>query len=182
MRWRDFDIEIYRLSNKQHQYEFQITEEFFSLFETSMISVGQADVFIDLNKTETFIDMKFKIVGKYELICDRSLRKFDYQFTAQEKILFKYGDEEKEVSEELYYITNNTQKVNVAQFIYEFISMTMPMKSIHPDLEKDFTNEPEEGELVYSTSTNDEDWQAEETEDDEIDPRWNVLKDLNKKN
>lgn len=181
MEFKDFNIEVYGLSNKLHQFEFSVDDSFFAKFENSLIHHGKAGILVDLNKTETFIEMKFNINGSYELTCDRSLRPFEQDFTCAEKVLFKYGEEEKALDDDIFIITKGTQRLNIAQFIYEFISITVPMKKIHPDYEEDLTDDDIEGEIIFTT--NDEENEKDSNLDqDDIDPRWNALKNLNKKN
>ncbi len=181
---RLYDIDIFRLDNGEHQYDLEVNDAFFGLFDYGLIEKGQARVTVDLHKTETMITMDFNIRGAVELICDRSLEPFDYPIDLDERLLIKYGEEEEELDDDLLIITQNTQKINVAQFIYEIIGISLPMKKIHPDyLEEDDGEDFDdlsEGKLVYSSLDNDQEDETEDSakEEDAIDPRWSVLKNL----
>ena len=59
--------------------------------------------FVDLllTKHETFIETEFKISGAAHLVCDRSLEPFDFPIESKNKIVFKYGDEYQEMTDEI---------------------------------------------------------------------------------
>lgn len=179
-----YNIDIYKLANRAYQYQYHIDQEFFKNFENSLVERGDLQAEVRLDKQENLIGLSFYIAGTVELECDRSLEKFDYPVKIDEKLLFQYGPEEQELTEEIVIITRNTQNINVAQYIYEFIGLAIPMKKLHPKYEGD-DNPLTEGEIVYTS----EHRGAEEgnnrssedsTVDDNIDPRWNVLKNLKK--
>lgn len=179
---RDYDIEIYKLANGRHQYTFEVYDSFFERFENALIEKGSAAVVVDLEKSDTLIKMVFGIEGVYELTCDRSLDKFMHPFSTTENVIFKFGDEPQELDDDIFVILKNTQRLNVAQFIYEFISITIPMKKLHPR----FQNEPEGDDeiLVYSSLSDEESSQEPDEKDsppNEVDPRWLKLKNLKDK-
>src|SRR5690606_32448130 len=126
----------------------------------------------------------FDIEGTGELVCDRSLEVFDYPLKAVERVLYKYGSEEQEINEEIYIITRDTPKLRLSQLIYEFILLAIPDKKIHPDYREEIDEEDfeDEGQLVYLSDedSNDEDDQSLDTEEN-TDPRWEILKNLKKK-
>jgi uncharacterized metal-binding protein YceD (DUF177 family) len=71
--------------------------------------------------------------------------------------------------------------LNVAQHVYDFINLAIPMKKIHPRFQEEEEDEDDEIEvkLIYS-STPEEDELKEE--DEQVDPRWNILKNLKNNN
>lgn len=171
---RDYNIDVYKLTNAAHNYTFEVDDSFFGLFENSLLTKGSAKVAVRLEKTETFIKMNFHIQGSYELTCDRSLDLFERPVELNEDIIFKFGVEEKEIDDNIFIILKETQRLNVAQFIYEFITVSIPMKKLHPRY-GDETADGENETLIYSSGEEPE--QTDQAEE-EIDPRWLKLKDL----
>ncbi|MDF9800313.1 uncharacterized protein OKW21_005576 [Catalinimonas alkaloidigena] len=171
-----FDIDIYKLANKEYKYQYQIDKSFFDHFENSLVKKGELNVEVTLDKQENLITTFFNIRGTIELECDRSLEKFDYPVEIQEKILYQYGEEEQELTDEIVIITNNTQKINVSQYIYEFIGLSVPMRKIHPKYAEE-DNPLVDGEIIFSSSTQDEK-KSDEESNNSVDPRWNALKNL----
>ena len=172
---KKFNINIYNLKNGQHEYLFDVDDSFFSLFENSILSKGKATVKVLLDKTETFITSHFDIEGVYELTCDRSLENFMQPFTSNNEMIFKYGEEYKELDDEIVIIEKSTQSINIAQLIYEYISITVPMKKIHPNYADELAD-VEEGKIIFSSEIDEPN--SFEEEDQEIDPRWIKLKNL----
>ena len=126
-----------------------------------------------LDKHETFIEAEFKIKGEAKLICDRSLEPFDFPIDIDSHIMFKYGEEEAELSDEIIIISRDRVSLELGQYIYEFISLSIPIKKVHPkfqDIEDD--DEDSEGRLIYTSET------ESSVEEKEIDPRWEILKKL----
>jgi uncharacterized metal-binding protein YceD (DUF177 family) len=171
-----YTIEILNLSNKRHEYEFESGSSFFDNFEQSLIQKGTFTAKLILDKSETMIQLSFHITGSVELICDRTLESFDYPLTIDQKLILKYGEEDEELTDEIEIISRHTQQVNVAQYIYEFIGLAIPMKKLHPRLAQSELQENEEGILVYSSG----EAAGEDTEqtDEAVDPRFNILKKL----
>lgn len=166
---KNYDIDISKLNLGQHEFQFKIDDTFFELFEYSLVEKGDLEVQVLLEMKTTFIQLNIQISGKVELVCDRSLDKFEYDLNAENTLLFKYGDESAVIDEEVEIITFNTQKINIANQLYEFVSVAIPMKKLHPRFDK----EPNEDQVIYSS--------GEKNEEKDIDPRWSELKKLKNK-
>ena len=104
---RKFDVDIFGLQSGRHNYSFDIDESFFQNFEDSLIEAGSLKCHVILEKSERLITIEFKITGNIELICDRSLEPFDHTVDIDEKLIFKYGEAEEELDNNIYTITYN---------------------------------------------------------------------------
>jgi len=167
--FKEYNIDIFGLSNATHEFEFEFKDEFFCKFENSLIEKGSGSCKVALTKSSSMITIDLNITGKVELICDRSLEPFDFNIDTSHEVVFKYGGEEKELSEDVHVILKDTQRINISDFLYQFISLEIPMKKLHPK----FQDEDESDEIIYSSNV------EEETSDTEaIDPRWEALKKL----
>ena len=194
-----FKIDIFRLENKQYLHEFEGDDNFFVALEQDLIEKGHFKAKVTLDKSEVMIQLLYHIVGAVELTCDRSLDTFDFPVDITQRLILKFSDHTEEITDELILIDRNTQYINIAQDIYEFIGLQIPMKKLHPrfvveeqslnefDDDEDFEEDEEfiwedEGEIVYSTATDEGEEEDEEKVDNpepEIDPRWAILKKLN---
>jgi uncharacterized metal-binding protein YceD (DUF177 family) len=194
-----FKIDIFRLENKQYLHEFDGDDNFFIALEQDLIEKGHFKATVTLDKSEVMIQLLYHIVGSVELTCDRSLDTFDFPIDITQRLILKFSDHTEEITDELILIDRNTQYINVAQDIYEFIGLQIPMKKLHPRFvieeqsfnevedDEDFEEDEEfiwedEGEIVYSTATDEgeeEDEEKVEEKESEIDPRWAILKKLN---
>ena len=173
-----YGVNIIGLSNKVHQFDFEIGDEFFRQYGNNLVSQGTFRAEVALDKHETFIGADFKIKGTATLTCDRSLEPFEYPIWTTKKILFKYGETDEEISDEIIMINRDTATLELGQYIYEFIALAIPMKKLHPRFRtEDITDdETAEGKIVYSSGSADN--EGGDDNDDNIDPRWNILKKL----
>jgi uncharacterized protein len=162
-----YHINIQGLSNSLHTFDFELGKHFFGQYGTELLDDGALKATVTLDKRETFIEADIHVEGTVKLVCDRSLESFDHPLVVDQKIIFKYGEEEKEVSEDVLMITHATERLELGQLMYEFIGLSVPMKRLHPR----FQDADQEG-IVYTADT--------EENNDETDPRWDILKKLNK--
>jgi uncharacterized metal-binding protein YceD (DUF177 family) len=173
---RAYDINIVGLDNKRYEYDFTSGDAFFATLEQDLIQKGNVQTHLILDKSETMIRLAFHITGAVEQICDRSLDEYDEPVDTQQTMLLKFGDHNEELSDEIELIERNTATVNIARYIFEFISLSLPMKRLHPRFrdEDDEIDDEQNGKLIYRSD-------AETTNEDDqpaIDPRWAALRKL----
>jgi uncharacterized metal-binding protein YceD (DUF177 family) len=162
-----YSVDIYKLKQGIHNYEFPVSEELFTSFESSPVESASGKIMLELDKRDALIEATLDFDVELPLVCDRSLREFSYPVKEAHVLHFKYGEQEGEVDEDVYIITKDTQRLDFSQFIYEFIVLGIPMKRIHPDLQG-------EESLTYRTDTEDN------SGEEKTDPRWDALKKLKK--
>ena len=174
MSLNPYSVNIIGLSNRGHSFNYELSDEFFARYGKDLVSGGKFNAEIVLEKHETFIEAEFKINGHVALICDRSLDPFDFPVTIDKKVVFKYGEEEMELSDEIIIITRDTTSVDLGQLMYEYIVLEIPMRKLHPRFQDEAEDdENEEGKVIYSSSTDEND-----SGEEPIDPRWEQLKKL----
>lgn len=173
MGLRAFRVNIIGLSNKVHQFDYEIDDEFFRHYGTGLVSEGSFHAEVTLDKHETFIEVRFLINGKATLICDRSLDPFKQVMKIDRKIVFKYGDRDEELSDEIIMIHRDTDSLELGQYIYEFIGLEVPIKKLHPRyLDETEAADDSEGKIIYTSDS------SENKNEDDVDPRWEKLKKL----
>ena len=173
---RAYTINIVGLANKDHHFNFEIGEKFFAEFGTELLSEGSLKADVTLDKKETFIGASFVIDGSVKLICDRSLDPFDYPIHAKKNLVFKYGDADQELSDEIVMIHRDSDSLELGQYIFEFIALEIPMKKLHPRFEAEETDDDNsQGKIIYSPKPSPDD---NRTDGEDLDPRWDVLKKL----
>lgn len=164
---RVFQVNIPSLKIGQHQFQYEITDEFFEQFEDGLVEKGNGKVKLDLKLSETMMVLDFNLDLEVELVCDRSLDPFHYPIKKNEELIVKFGEEDEELSEDVIVISGGTQILDVAPYIQEYIGLSIPMKKLHPRYDGQETPP-----LIYQS-------EADEGESEEvIDPRWEALKKL----
>lgn len=178
MKLHAYDINIVGLESKRYEYDFTSDDAFFAALDQLLIRKGHVQTHVVLDKSETMIRLDFHIVGTVEQICDRSLDEYDERVDTQQMMLLKFGDHNEELSDEIELIERNTATVNVARYIFEFISLSLPMKRLHPRFrEEDELDDGSGVKLIYSSGPVTDD--GENDDQSTMDPRWAALRKLN---
>lgn len=172
-----FAVEIYQLKNKQYSFDYEIDNSFFAGIENSLIQKGKLQVRLELVKSEQMLQLTFLVHGVVELMCDRSLEPFDFPIEVKDKIIYKFGDEEKEIADDMYMIKKETLFIDISHPLYELIAVTIPYKKLHPRFRIEESGDDKEVELIYQS---DKSPIIEEPTEDNIDPRWKELLKLRK--
>jgi len=175
---KKYDIAIFGLENKAHEYVFESGDAFFAAMEQQLIQRGQFRTRLVLDKSSTMIRLDFHIQGQVELICDRSLEPFEEPIDVTERLFLKFADEAGELTDEIELIPWDTQQINVARYIFDFIGLSLPMKKLHPRFRtEEDEDEEEEGKVVYRSGPEETD--ESDSPEPPIDPRWEALRRLN---
>jgi uncharacterized protein len=176
-----YSVNIVGLSNTKHHFDYEIGDAFFSEFGTDpdLVSQGRFHADVTLDKHETFIAAEFVVKGAATLVCDRSLESFEYPIDNSHAIVFKFGDRDEEMSDEIIMIHRDTATLDLGHYLYEIIALAIPMKKLHPkyqaDEAEDDGEEDAEGKIVYTSEPSGDD---DDGDDDATDPRWDILKKL----
>ena len=178
MGTRVYTVNIVGLANRVHHFDFEVENDFFEKFGSEILTEGTLKADVALDKRETFIDATFVIDGFVTLICDRSLETFQYPIHTKRKIVFKYGDADEELSDEIVMIHRDSDSLKLGQYIFEFIALEVPMKKLHPRFqEEEKEDDGSEGKIIYTSKPSQDEGRID---GDDIDPRWEILKNLNK--
>ena len=150
-----------------HLFEFKVEDAFFEDIEYSEIKRGELNVKIILNKHESMLVFDFTIEGKLQVECDRCLGLFFMPVSSKERLIVKFGETISEESDELLIIPESDHKLSLDKYIFEYISLMVPMQHIHPDKENgESACDAEVVKLLEKHKTK------------ETDPRWNALKNI----
>jgi len=128
-----FKIPFVGLSLGDHDFSYSIDDQFFNQFENSVVRHGALKVNLKLRKQENMLLLGFEIEGLLHVTCDRCAGEFDLPVKGFQELIIKLGDEEKELSENMVLISRNAHEINVGQYIYEFITLLVPSRIVHPD-------------------------------------------------
>jgi uncharacterized metal-binding protein YceD (DUF177 family) len=135
---RQFDIAFVGLKPGEHTFQYQITDSFFENYGPQDFSDCQATVKLTLDKKSNFFLLKFEIGGKVTVNCDRCGQPFELQLWDDFDQVVKMVDNPDELKEDenpdVSYISKTESHLNVAEWIYEFINLSIPMQRIHPDV------------------------------------------------
>ncbi|UXP30619.1 DUF177 domain-containing protein [Reichenbachiella agarivorans] len=175
---KHFRIDIYGLRLGSHSFSFDIDNSLFEKYDDSVIESGKAHCAIELVKKERLIEVNFSITGTVELVCDRSLEAFDHPIDIEEQLILKYGEDFDDSQDDIWTIPDGQQSINVEKCIFDYLTLSIPMKKLHPKFEEE---EDDEYELSLVYSSEEDENESEESDDQDIDPRWALLKNIKNK-
>ncbi|MEX0770816.1 MAG: DUF177 domain-containing protein [Balneolaceae bacterium] len=135
------------------------------------VTIKESDVNIHFQKTRYFIKANFTVKAVAELICDRSLQKFDYQVSGSYEVLFKPDVEAISESENSRVKPFNGYELTLSldQEVRDTILLELPVKKLHPKYLDEDGNPGEFETRKFGHNAENE---------DRIDPRWEALKKL----
>jgi len=175
-----YDVEFKGLKEGQHEFDFEPDNTFFAHFEKSPVNVGSVAVKVILEKRGTFLKLRFKLKGWVELTCDRCLGDYRQKIKNKAEVLVKFSELEQEDQADVMWILPEEHRLNLAQLIYEYIVLSIPLKHIHPVNKK---GESEcDKEMLEKLNDYTIQHRGNGKEEEKIDPRWDALKKLRNNN
>ncbi|MGV8828500.1 MAG: YceD family protein [Breznakibacter sp.] len=177
---KDYTIAFKGLSDGKHEFVYHLDDSFFSQFDASLVETGDLKAMVGLLKSQTMLNFSFEIRGKVESVCDKCLGALEIPVRYRGDLLVKFGAEYDEPSEDIIVIPHDEYEINVAQWLYEFICISLPIRHVHKkDKDGNLACDPEMLEKLNQYLVVDK---PESEVNDEVDPRWAALKNLVDKN
>jgi uncharacterized protein len=130
-----FSIPYQGLKNGLHSLHFNVEKGFFEAFECTIVKTGVFDVEMELDKRPDMAIADFHCKGQITLPCDRCLLDFDMPLEVDFKLHIKYGQPSNE-DDEVLFIDPETSHINVAQHIYEWVCISLPMVRTHESMDQ----------------------------------------------
>jgi len=170
---KEYLIPFIGLKIGKHQFDYQLDNTFFSNFDYDEFNEASVKVSIVLEKKSTMLELNFTHKGTVNVPCDVSGEEFDLAIKGKLKLLVKFGDTFNDENEELLILPHGEFQINVAQYMYESIVLSVPLRRIHPGVKDGSLKEVIEKLESLAPKENKINEQK-----DEIDPRWENLKKL----
>ena len=178
----EFLIPFIGLKLGKHQFEYQISKAFFEHFDFDEFESANIKVNIVLEKKNTMLELNFKHSGTINVPCDLTNEDFDLPIKGNLKLVVRFGETFNDENEDLLILPIGEHQIDVAQYIYEMVVLSIPLKKTHPGI-KDGTLETKAlsklKEISVTEQTQEENVQEEtEIKAENTDPRWDKLKKL----
>jgi len=170
---KEFDISFIGLKDGIHQFDYLIDKKFFDFFNYDDFYNSNVKVDLSFLKKPTMFELNFTFTGDVEVACDVTNELFNQPVETSLELIVKFGEEFNDENEELLIIPYSEFKLNIAQYIYEAIVLSIPLKRIHPGV-IDGTLQSEVLEKLKKLEIK----VQKEKGSKEIDPVWNKLKDI----
>lgn len=171
---KEFLIPFAGLKQGKHQFEFDIDKTFFDDFGFDEYNDVSIKVNLILEKQSTMLELAFKHKGTVNVPCDLSNEDFDLPVKGKLNLIVKFGEEFNNDNDEILVLPHGEHQVDVSQYIYEMIVLSVPSKRVHPGI-NDGTVAADMINKLNELSPKEK--QVEEKKED-TDPRWDELKKL----
>jgi len=132
---REFEIAFVGLKPGIHEYDYEIGDKFFEPYQQQDFRNCHATVKLNLDKKTGFLLLKFEIGGSLETNCDRCGNNLKIDLWDEFNIVVKMVDDPEQMNDQeedpdVYYISRTESHINVSDWIYEFINLSIPMQKI----------------------------------------------------
>ncbi|MBL0014535.1 MAG: DUF177 domain-containing protein [Flavobacterium sp.] len=169
----EFLIPFVGLKLGKHQFEYKIDKAFFEDFDFDEFEDSDVKVNVVLEKKSTFMELTFKHKGTVNVPCDLTGEYFDLPIKGKINVVVQFGEQFNNDNEELLILPHGEHQIDIKQYVYEMIVLSVPLKKVHPGV-KDGTLKTPVLDKLNELSQKDQKQSTEE----EIDPRWDKLKKL----
>jgi uncharacterized metal-binding protein YceD (DUF177 family) len=158
----------------KHQFDYQINKKFFDEFDFDEFESCDIKVNVAFEKKATMLELNFKHKGTVNVTCDVSGEQFDLPIKSKIRLVVQFGDVFNNDNEELLILPLGEHQLDIKQYIYEMIALSIPLKRVHPGV-KDGTLKSEALDKLKSSLVTEKKAVIKQAD---IDPRWDKLKQL----
>ena len=129
----DYTIQYLGLAKGEHNFSYSVDDQFFSQFMNADVKQGKIAVEVELTKQERILLLNFGFEGWIRTTCHRCLEEFDFPVVGENRLIVKLGDHAEEESDEVIVIPAESNELDLAPYIFEFIELHIPLRVVHPD-------------------------------------------------
>lgn len=132
---KSYEIAFVGLRPGIHEFTYEIKDDFFEEELPREFSNCGAKVKLVLDKKVNFFLLKFEIDGKAEVTCDRCNNQLTKDLWDEFNMVVKMVDNPEEMNEleddpDIFYISRTESHLQLNDWIYEFITLSVPMQKM----------------------------------------------------
>ena len=172
---KEYLIPFVGLKLGKHQFDYQIDNLFFEHFEFDEYNASNIKIEVMLEKKSMMLEVTIKHKGTINVPCDLTKEDFDLPIKGKLKLIVRYGETFNNDNEELLILPFGEFEIDIAQYIYEMIVLSVPQRRVHPGVKDGSLNTEALTKLKELTI---KEHKKEKKEEENIDPRWDKLKQL----
>lgn len=129
---RGYEIAFVGLKPGVHEFNYEVTDKFFEAFQQQDFTNCKAHVKLLLDKKSSFMLLKFEIGGQLDVACDRCNNTIPFELWDEFNLIVKMVEEpelmnDQEDDPDVYYISRGESHINVENWIFEFVNLSVPM-------------------------------------------------------
>ena len=128
-----FDIPLETLAVGEHDFRYELDDEFFAAFDTDLLRRGRFEVILAAEKIRGQVDIDLRFRGEAGVECDRCLEPFYLPLVGEASVVVKFDTERTDDDGEVIYVPYGTERFNVAKLIFDSIGLALPLAVYHDD-------------------------------------------------
>jgi len=122
------------LNEGVHELNFLIGKQFVDKFCIEDVDDAQVNIAVEMIKREHLLELKISASGNVNVPCDRCLERFPLEISFENSLLVKTDAAENSIiDDELMHLSANEENLDLSQYLYESIVLSLPIQKIHPN-------------------------------------------------
>ncbi len=158
------------------EFEFVCDDAFFACFSESPVQAGEVNVAVTLDKRTEMYLLSFSFEGRLAMICDRCTADIRMPVEGDHDLILKNGEAYLE-EDEVIVLPPETAEFNIAQVMYEYMILAIPVSRTY-ECEEEDPRPCNMETLEYLNRSIEEEIEEDETDGTES-PFRNLLDELN---
>ena len=137
MGTQSYSIVFQGLSAGRHEFRFEVGKGLFEEFQSTEIKDGKCDVEVALERSDAHLELEIRITGHVIVACDRCLEDCSIPIDFEGRLPVRFSDEVHEWDGEVLWLLPGENSIDLSQYVYESIVLSLPYQRVHPEGECD---------------------------------------------
>lgn len=191
-KFSSYSIQLKTMEIGESLLEYHLDNEFFEAIGEEAIQKGNINAKIRVVKSTKQSELFFELEGKVVVLCDRCLEEMDQPIKTSGHLIVRMGKEFMDDGDDIVVIPEEQGIINVSWFMYEFVELAIPIKHVHPFGHCNMGMASKLSEHLVDSDSFEDDTdsfagaiddvnESDTAAEGPIDPRWEALKNFNKK-
>lgn len=125
------------LKSGVYDYAFRLGRPLFEAFGSPEIKDGDCTADVRMERRDHSLSFEVKIAGEVTVACDRCLEDCSVRIDFEGRIEARFSDEACEYDGETLWLRPGDDEVDLAQYLYESVVLSLPYQRVHPEGECD---------------------------------------------
>ena len=130
---KQYSVAYKGLKSSSFDFVFEVDDALFVAYESKEILGGNCHVEATMLKGESQLEFDFTITGEVTCECDRCLEPCQVPIDYEGHLIVRISDEEGEYDGDVMWLNPAENEVDLTQYIYESIVLSLPYQRVHPE-------------------------------------------------
>jgi uncharacterized metal-binding protein YceD (DUF177 family) len=184
-KYGQYNIVLKDMTDEVRTFTYELDDEYFSKINSPEVQKGKVSAGVTVTKKTGVYELHFILDGFVQIPCDRCLDDMSQEIHHNDVLQVKFGAVLSEENETVI-VPESEGAINIAWFLYEFIVLNIPIKHVHAPgecnktmvtkLKRHITRHKDDSDDSGLLDFDDDDNST--GNDEQIDPRWESLQNI----